>query len=213
MKNIYKFLRWISLLIVLGIIFIFVNHAYVSNTTANKLYYDINKIPKHKTGLLLGTAKKLSNGRLNYYYKHRIDAAVELYNAGKISNIIVSGDNGTIYYDETTTMQKDLLARGIPKSKIFLDYAGFRTLDSVVRSQAIFGQNSIIIISQDFHNERAVYIAQSKGIKAIAYNAKNVNKQVGRKTRTREYFARVKMQLDLLFGKAPKFLGDRIEIP
>lgn len=213
MNKLYKLFKLILILVIIGVIYIFSNNAYVSNHVHSDLYSNINEVPTNKTALLLGTAKKLSNGRLNYYYKHRIDAAVALFKAGKIKNIIVSGDNGSIYYDEPTTMQKDLIARGIPKEKIFLDYAGFRTLDSVVRSKAIFGQEKITIVSQKFHNERAIYIAKSKGIEAIGYNAKNVNKHAGKKTRIREYFARVKMQIDLLFGKAPKFLGEQIDIP
>lgn len=213
MKKIITYIKFSLFSFILFVGAIVANHHYVSYNCNNRLYNSIDNIPHNKTGLLLGTSKKLSNSRINFYYKYRIDAAIALFKAGKIDNIIVSGDNGTIYYDETTTMQKDLILAGIPESKIFLDYAGFRTLDSVVRSKAIFGQESITIISQMFHNERAVYIAENKNIDAIGFNAKNVNANAGFKTNLREYFARVKMQLDLLFGTAPKFLGEKIKIP
>ena len=125
---------------------------------------------------------------------------------------MVSGDNSSTDYDEPSTIKNDLVAQGIPPTKIFLDYAGFRTLDSVVRSKEIFGQHEVTIISQQFHNERGIYIAESKGMKAVGINAKDVSTPYGFKTRLRERFARVKMMLDLIFGKKPKFLGEKIQI-
>ena len=170
-------------------------------------YDDINNIPKNNVGLVLGASKWTSSGRINLFYQHRVDAAVALYKAGKINYILVSGDNGRKDYDEPSDFKNDLVAKGIPEAHIFLDYAGFRTLDSIVRAKEIFGQNAITIISQQFHNERAIYIAQHYDIEAIAYNAKDVYK-----TPPREYLARTKARLDLLFNVKPKFLGDKIAI-
>ncbi|WP_458629136.1 SanA/YdcF family protein [Winogradskyella sp. PC D3.3] len=175
---------------------------------ANDLNYtDLNNIPKNKVGLVLGASKWAPSGNLNLFYKHRIEATVALYQAGKIDYILVSGDNGRKDYDEPTDFKTDLIAKGIPEECIFLDYAGFRTLDSIVRAKAIFGQHSITIISQKFHNERAIYIAQHFNINAIAFNAKDVYK-----TPAREYLARTKASLDLLFNVQPKFLGEKITI-
>ena len=109
-------------------------------------------------------------------------------------------------------MQLALMEKGIPECAITLDYAGFRTLDSVVRAKEIFGQNNITIISQKFHNERAIYLAENHGIKAVGYNAKNVIGRYGIKTKIREYFARTKVFIDIIFGITPKFLGEKIEI-
>jgi SanA protein len=109
-------------------------------------------------------------------------------------------------------MMADLVAGGIPQDKIILDYAGFRTLDSIVRCKAVFGETNITIISQRFHNERALYLAQKNDIEAVAFNAKDVHRKAGLKVYVREYFARVKMMLDLIFGKEPKFYGPKIEI-
>ena len=184
----------------------------VEKSASDKVFNSTNKIPHNKVGLFLGTGKILSNGRINLYYKYRIEAAVKLFKAGKIDFILVSGDNSTKDYDEPSTIKEDLIKKGIPSSKIYLDYAGFRTLDSVVRCKEIFGQNSITIISQQFHNERAIYIAKRKDIDAVGFNAKDVNVHYGFKTRLRERFARVKMVIDLIFGKKPKFLGEKIEI-
>ncbi|OQA00242.1 MAG: vancomycin high temperature exclusion protein [Bacteroidetes bacterium ADurb.Bin408] len=212
MKILRKLIWVVVILTVLGVISIYGADKLVEKTAAGRLYNATDSIPYNKIGLLLGTAKTLPCGYINLYYKYRIEAAVELYNAGKIDYILVSGDNSRKDYDEPSAIKNDLIAAGIPADKIYLDYAGFRTLDSVVRCKEIFGQISITVISQPFHNERAIYIADCKGIQAIGFNARDVNENYGFKTRIREKFARVKMVLDLIFGKDPKFLGEKIEI-
>lgn len=175
-------------------------------------YNSIEKIPHNRTGLLLGTSKFVSRNKINQYYLNRINAAVELYLSGKIDYIVVSGDNALKSYNEPRTMRKDLIKMGVPPDHIYLDYAGFRTLDSVVRIKHIFKQDSVTIISQDFHNERAIYIARHNGINAIAFNA-HVPRQDFFVSNIREFFARLKCILDVyLFNSKPKFLGDSIEI-
>lgn len=200
--------------IFLGISVLFVwwaNHK-IETETKNFVSYDIQKLPNEKVGLLLGTSKILKSGWKNLYFFNRIDAAEQLYKSGKIKYILISGDNSTKDYSEPEDMQAELLKRGIPADKIVLDFAGFRTLDSVVRAKEIFGQNSFIIISQKFHNERAVFLAQHYGIKAYGFNAKDVNKYFGFKTKVREYFARAKVFVDFLLGVEPKFGGEKVEI-
>ena len=149
---------------------------------------------------------------INLYFTFRINATVQLYNYGKIDFILISGDNGNKDYDEPTDFKNELIKKGIPEDKIFLDFAGFRTLDSVIRSREIFGQKSITIISQQFHNERAIYLAEKNGINAIGFNARDVSGKYGMKVQIREYLARTKVFIDILFGVKPKFLGDKIEI-
>jgi SanA protein len=207
-----KILKFTGITLVLILIAIYVSNRLVKHTAKTKLYSTTNTIPFNKVGLLLGTGKNLSNGNLNLYYKYRIDATLELFNAGKINYILISGDNSRTTYDEPTEMKNDLILKGIPEDKIILDYAGFRTLDSVVRSQIIFGLEHVTVISQEFHNERAIFIAKNKGMQAIGFNAKSVSARYGFKTQLREKLARVKMMLDLVFGKKPKFLGKKIEI-
>ena len=112
----------------------------------------------------------------------------------------------------TDVMTLALIEKGVPANVIYLDYAGFRTLDSMIRAKEIFGQNEFIVVSQEFHNQRAVYIARQNGINAYGYNAKDVNKQAGLKTNIREYFARAKVFIDDWFGVNPKFLGEKIEV-
>lgn len=185
----------------------------IINTAANgKTFYDVNEIAMNRVGMILGTSNKLTGGQANPYYRYRIKAALELYKAGKIEFILVSGDNGTQFYNEPKTIKNDLVAGGVPANKIFLDYAGFRTLDSVVRAKMIFGLDQVTIISQKFHNERAIYLAEKKGLTAIGFNAQDVSGNDGLKVHTREYLARVKVFIDLLINTQPKFYGDKILI-
>lgn len=207
-----KWGKYCGLLLLVFIIGIISCNLYVEFSTEGKTFNNTHEIPKNKVGLLLGTAKYLRGGRINLFYQYRIDAAVQLYKSGKIAYILVSGDNGSKYYDEPTTFKEDLVAAGIPADKIYLDYAGFRTLDSVVRSKEIFQQESITIISQEFHNKRAIAIANARGIKAVGFNAKDVLGNNGFKVKVRETFARVAMCLDLIFGTQPKFLGEKIAV-
>jgi SanA protein len=207
-----KRLRMLAILGILIIAVIFATDRWVTSSTKAQLYSDVTLIPHNKVGLLLGTSKFLQNGRVNLYYLYRMEAAVALYRAGKIDYVLVSGDNGQKEYDETSTMQADLIAMGIPKERIFMDYAGFRTLDSVLRLKKVFGESAVTIISQPFHNQRAVFIANHKDISAVAYNAKDVSRNSGFKTQLREKFARVKMLLDLALGMNAKFYGEKIEI-
>ncbi len=100
---------------------------------------------------------------------NRITATISLFKAGKIDYVLVSGDNGTPYYNEPIVFKKDLVKGGIPEECIFLDFAGFRTLDSMVRAKVIFGLDQVTVISQKFHNKRAIYLAEKKGLKAIGY--------------------------------------------
>ena len=213
MRSIKNIITLFLILIVLGILLTFWANHTIEYATDDYVTSSINKLPKEKVGLVLGTSKSLKNGNKNPYFFYRIEAAEELFKSGKIDYIIVSGDNSSQYYNEPEDMQNELVARGIPKTKIFLDFAGLRTLDSVVRAKEIFGQNSYLIISQRFHNERAVFLAQKKGIEAYGYNAKDVNKKAGFKTNLREYFARVKVFWDLFFGVEPKFSGSKVVIP
>lgn len=207
-KRIFKITLIISVIIV-SILTIWAN-AIVTNSTKSFITGDIRKVADFKVGLLLGTSKNLKNGNKNDFFFNRIDATVQLFKSGKIKNVIISGDNSKKNYNEPLDMKVELVRNGIPDSVIYLDYAGFRTLDAVVRAKEIFGQSSYIVISQKFHNERAVYLARKYGIDAYGYNAKEVTAYKGFKTKLRELFARDKMFLDLMFGVKPKFMGERI---
>jgi SanA protein len=209
--------RWVllivGLLIVAGFVTVYACNALIKKTAQGKLYADVHKIPFNKTGILLGTSKFLSGNRVNPYYQYRIDAALQLVREGKIKYLIISGDNSTVDYNEPQLMKDDLIRAGIDSTVIYLDYAGFRTFDSMVRLKEIFGQTSVTVISQPFHNERAVYLASKLGITAIGFNAKDVSAHSGWRVQAREKLARVKVFMDALTGKKPKYLGERIVIP
>ncbi|MGB0871473.1 MAG: SanA/YdcF family protein [Flavobacteriales bacterium] len=212
-QNIAKYLKRLSFFLGFIFILIFAINTLVEQKVKPYLFDDINSVPKNKVGLLLGTSKYTGGGKyINFYYKYRLDAAKALFEADKIEYILISGDNATRYYDEPTQMRKDLIAMGIPDSNIVLDYAGFRTLDSVVRAKKVFKTDQLTVISQKFHNQRAIYIGKYKDMKMIGFNAKDISIRAGFKTQIREKFARVKMMLDLITNKEPKFLGDEIEI-
>lgn len=213
MKKIWKFIKYTTLLGVIVCAGLILVSNYLISKEQKHCYSLVTQIPKSDVALLLGTAKYRVEGGYNLYYIYRIEAAVKLFKAGKVKAIICSGDNSTIYYDEPNTMKDDLVARGIPEDKIYLDYAGFRTLDSVVRAKAIFSQDNITIVSQPFHNERAIYIAEHKGIHAIGFNAQEVSQSYGFKTKLREKLARVKTILDIyILGTEPHFYGDKVEV-
>ncbi|MFL5730190.1 MAG: vancomycin high temperature exclusion protein [Cytophagaceae bacterium] len=202
-----KIFKWSVYLSVLSAISILICNSWINRNTSKQLYSDLSKIPSNKVGLLLGAKPG------NLFYKRRIEAATELFKAGKVRFIIVSGDNHTKEYDEGTAMMNDLIAAGVPDSCISIDYAGFRTLDSVERCYKIFGQKKFTIISQEFHNQRALFIANKRGYDCVAFNAGNVGKKNSSSTYFREYFARVKCVLDIyVLGTKPKFLGDPVKI-
>ena len=207
-----KIIYTILILIVLFVITIFSCNAIINQSAKGKTFNSVNAIPKNKVGLVLGTAKKVTSGSPNKYYTNRISATIALFNAHKVDFILVSGDNGSIYYNEPKAIKNDLIQGGIPEEKIFLDYAGFRTYDSMIRAKYVFDLDSVTVISQQFHNDRAIYIAQKKGLHAIGFNAKDVSASNGIKVQLREYFARVKVFLDIITNKQPKFYGEKITI-
>lgn len=207
-----KLMKAVRFAVILLSLAILLPNLFVELGTRKFTYDRVEDIPYNKVGLVLGTTKNTVSGHLNPYYVYRISAAVELFNSGKVDYLLVSGDNAEIYYNEPIAMMNDLIEQGIPEDRIYLDYAGFRTLDSIVRSKEIFGQESITIISQEFHNKRAITIAHFKNVKAVGYNAKDVSFRIGLKTNFREIFARVKMVYDLIFNKQPRFLGETIDI-
>jgi len=186
------------ILSVVGILSIYLLDRYMDFTARDRIYTDVKTVPHKKAALLLGTAKYIAKGKKNYFYVYRIRAAVALWKGRKVDAIVVSGDNATKYYNETIRMKNDLVKAGVPKKYITADYAGFRTLDSIVRAEAVFDLEDYIIISQKFHLERALFIAKAKGQKVIGFAAKELEgTKAARKMQMREYLARVKAFLDV----------------
>jgi SanA protein len=212
LKNIIKS-RWTWFTVCLiGIFIVFSNVAIIESTKDN-IYSSTDGIPKKDIALILGTSRYTTRGTTNLFFKYRINAAVALYKSGKIKHIIVSGDNSLQSYNEPREMRKALMTMGIPESVITLDYAGFRTLDSVVRCKEIFGQSSVTIISQRFHLQRALFIARKYKMEAIGLAAQDPPEKYSIKTHFREYFAKAKAVIDLyIINKKPKFLGKKEQI-
>ncbi len=216
-KLIHLFLQLIKcliLLFVLGVVSVYLLDKYMDYAEQGRIYTDIDKVPHKKAALLLGTAKYVARGKKNYFYVYRIRAAAALWKAGKVDAILVSGDNATQYYNETKRMKNDLVKAGVPKKYIAADYAGFRTLDSIVRAEAIFDLEDYIIISQKFHLERALFIAKAKGQDTIGFAAKDKEgTKAAKKMAYREYLARVKAFLDVyILQTEPRFYGKKVKV-
>lgn len=202
--------KWTLLSLLLLVLFVVFSNLAIIQSTKSVIYQSVVKTPKKKVALILGTSRYTVRGNTNLFFKYRIAAAVDLYEQGKIKHIIVSGDNSITSYNEPREMRKALIAQGIPEEAITLDFAGFRTLDSVVRCKEVFGQNDFIIVSQQFHIERALFIADKFGIDAIGFVAKNPPEKYSLKTNIREYFARTKAIIDIyILNTQPKFLGEK----
>ncbi|MGR0482149.1 MAG: SanA/YdcF family protein [Candidatus Electronema sp. V4] len=213
MKKLYKRLVVWSTVFLLALL--------ISMTAANILISSyaiyttesLSELKQVYCAILLGTSKWLKGGRRNLYYQYRIIAAAELYRSGKCKKIIVSGDNATIQYNEPMTMKRDLVKMGIKEEDVICDYAGFRTLDSIIRFKEIFGQKEGIVVSQQFHNTRAVYIGRSYGIELHGYNANDVTVYYGFKTKLREVLSKVMCVLDVhILYTQPKFLGEKVSV-
>ena len=212
-----RWLRWLVRGVLAGVVVLLGVVGYANVTAIWKsrglLFDDVSQVPPTQVGLVFGTTDRV-NGQENPYFRYRIDAAVKVWNAGKLKTLIVSGDNRSAYYNEPEKMKQALIAQGIPGNRIICDFAGLRTLDSVVRAKEIFGTTSILFISQRFQNERAIYLAKANGIDACGFNARDVELGVGLKTKVREVGARVKMWLDVNFlNTRPTHLGKKIRLP
>ena len=211
-----KWKKWLIRLILAASLvcgFVLLCDLWVRISARSSVFSDLEQLPGKDVALVLGTSKNVRGGQTNLFFTYRMDAAARLYQACKVEHFILSGDNRTRYYDEPNDMRAALIARDVPATAITLDYAGFRTFDSVVRCKEIFGQESVIIVSQEFHNLRAVFIARNKGIDAVAYNARSLSRSYSPKTWLREYLARTRAVLDVyVLGTKPYFLGKKEEI-
>jgi SanA protein len=209
-------MRWLkSTVFTAFLIFILLivgSNLWIVNSTSHNVFSDVTKLPDHRVALVLGTSNKTVSGHVNSYFRNRIETAAQLYKMGKVDHLILSGDNRTKYYNEPIEMHKALIKLGVPTTAITLDYAGLRTLDSIVRCKEIFGQNRIIIITQPFHSYRALFISRYYDVEAAAM-VTNEDSEYSFRIRLREYFARTKAVLDLYVLKtSPRFLGEKENI-
>ena len=208
--NLLRFIGYSSVLIIVSGVFCWL---LLDDFSAPYLYDDETKIPACKTALVLGTARQINSGHENPYFKYKMEAAEKLYKSGKASVFILSGDNRVNEYNEPRVMKFELMKRGIPDTCLVMDYAGLRTFDSMIRCREIFGQDSVIVVSQAFHNVRAVFIGRKNGLTTYALNARDLHGKTSYKTRIREFFSRIKCVLDIyLLGTKPRHMGDKIKI-
>ena len=192
------------------IIFVLASNLWVVFSTRSKVLIDQQQLQEHGVALVLGTSHRMISGVPNPFFENRISTAAELYRSGKIVHFILSGDNRSVYYNEPMEMKKALMKQGVPDSTITLDYAGLRTLDSIVRCKEIFGQSNIIIITQPFHSYRALFISNYYHIDAVALVAKEPSQEIAAQVYFREYLARTKAVLDLyILGTEPRHLGEK----
>ena len=204
--------RNIVLIILLTALAIVWNDRSIDAAVNSYVFHEVEDIPPAKVALVLGTAKYRQGGGINPFYRYRILGAYDLYQSGKVHYILVSGDNGTRHYNEPEMMKKDLIAKGIPATKIFTDYAGFDTYDSMMRAKKIFGLDTLTVVSQGFHVRRAVYIGRRLGMHPYGLAVRGPGGWTGTKVRLREMLARVKAKIDILSHRNPKFLGEKISI-
>ncbi len=195
-----RFIWWMIKAVFFIIMIPFVIYAVMSITSWGRIYDDIDSVPAKQTALVLGTTKYISKGKPNPFYTYRIKTAAKLYKAGKVKNILLSGDSTTKYYRETSLMRKDLIKAGVPSSVIRADKKGVRTFDSIKRAKEVYGVEDYIIVSQKFHLQRALFLALCRGDKAIGFVAPEIESSAAsRKMMARELFARPVALLDL-FG-------------
>jgi len=193
-------------MVLLGVVAI-LNIWMITQTSGH--IYTSESVPEHDVGLVLGTSKRLTDGSGNPYFSNRIKTASTLYHTGKVRHLIVSGDNRTRYYNEPQDMLDALLETGIPQAAITLDYAGLRTLDSVVRCKEIFGQDTVTVITQRFHAHRAIFIGKKYDIYTDAVAAKSMDFPHSLRVQFREFFARPLTFVDLyIFQTKPRHLGE-----
>lgn len=205
-----RVLRWALFGMVLSV---FLAHALVRQAAIDRIYTDPTALPVRDAALLLGTSPSTRSGRANPFFEHRLDAAAELVRAGRVRVVVVSGDNSHRSYNEPAAMRRALVARGIDEERIVEDFAGLRTLDSVVRMNLVFGQDDFVVVSQRFHVERALFLAAARGIEAVGFAAGDAEGPGAISVRLREYAARVKAVLDAyLLRTEPRFLGDAVPI-
>lgn len=201
-------LKTVLLVSVGAVAFLVCCNLYVSHRSHGLIYTQIDALPARQIGLVLGTSPRVVRGQPNLHFESRMDAAAQLYHAGKVRHLLVSGDNRRANYNEPVAMRTALIARGVPPDAITCDFAGLRTLDSVVRAHRIFGATQLTIITQGYHQARALTIARHEGMDAIGFASGEIPRRYSIRTEIREVLARAFTWLDLhVLARQPRHLG------
>lgn len=208
-----RVIRWLLWIFLAGLFTLAIANLWVVLSTQEQLYNQALELPDNDVALVLGTSSRLSDGAPNPYFILRMERAAELYKKGKVKHILVSGDNRTKYYNEPQKMKEALMKMGVPAADITLDYAGLRTLDSIIRGKKIFGQEKITIVTQKFHAYRALFISNYYDIEAVAMATDKLPSDMSVSVRLREIMARPLAIWDLyIVKKEPKFLGKKEDV-
>lgn len=186
-----------AVLVCLASLFVALANAFILSRGSGRLYRSVQSVPFNEVGLVLGTNRSLSNGRMNRFYTDRIAAAARLYEAGRVRRLLVSGGIEADGESQAAAMKRDLERVGVPAAAITADPAGFRTLDSVLRARDVYGLRRFTVVTQCFHAPRAVAIARRHQLRAIAYCTPNPPGPGGLRLQIREVFARARAVLDL----------------
>lgn len=209
LRRLLRYLRWPLILSALLVLAVAGINVWMTLRCRDRIHSDAASVPPTDVALVLGTGKLTRAGLNNIHFRVRMDAAASLYKAGRIRHVLVSGDNSKVDYNEPQDMKNALVERGVPAGAITCDFAGLRTLDSVVRARDIFDVKECVIVSDDFHLARALWLADRHGIRAVAYHEETVRWGRSGTVRVREWFARVRALADEITGTEPKFGGDK----
>ncbi len=214
MKRLVRFCFRLALLAgVVCLLVIIGAEVAVSLSARGRVFTDPEDMSHRTAALVLGTAKFVPGGNENLHYKYRMDAAAELFAADRVDYVIVSGNGVEPIYDEPESMREDLIARGVPASRIYRDDAGLRTLDSVVRAADVFGVDDVVVVSQPEHTKRAIFIGRMRGQDVVGYSAKPVSFSVDPRTAVRERIARVLALLDVtVLNRQPERAGGNVTL-
>ena len=192
------FFQFIVFSVFLTIVAVAATNVWVVRSTRQRIFNAADSLPRYRSALVLGTSSRLTNGKPNPFFVNRMEKAAQLYRTGKVSAFILSGDNRTRYYDEPGTMRDVLVDKGIPPSVVRLDAGGLRTFDSMERCKYVFGQDSVIIVTQPFHAYRALFLAEHLGMTAVVFAAREPNESVGLQVYFREILARTRAAVDVV---------------
>lgn len=210
-----KKLRTVVIALIISVVsltsFSFYAKNKIADSTTELVYDGIQSVPSSQTVLILGS-KVFSDGRLSHVLQDRVLTALELYENGKVEKFLVSGDHGKKNYDEVNAVRKFLLSKGVKAEDIFLDHAGFDTYDSFYRARDIFKVNSMIVVTQEFHLPRALYIGKSLGLDVHGLKADKRVYKANVYNNIRELFSSSKAYLEVALNVKPKFLGEEIPI-
>ena len=203
-----KAVKWSVLMSMIAVpAFVAFANVRVLDAGHNKTFEDLNIVPHHRVGIVLGCAPMI-RGVKNPFFESRIAMAARLYHAGKVDRLLVSGDHGTKFYDEPTAMEEALLKKGVPVNAVTKDFAGFRTLDTMVRANKVFGLSDATVVTDDFHLARSLYFARGAGIVADGVPSKSAENNMTRTVEFREILARSQAVIDQeILHTGPKFLG------